>query len=204
MNFHSLAFFLFFTCIYVCYWWLNRFGHRARNMFLLTGSLFFYGWWDWRFLFLILLSTVLCYVSGLAIDKARDTSLRKLVCGANYTKLDRNKLKEDLELTTNSTGIKHKDIPDQNIRYYKKLDKWCQQNNITLVFLNNPMHRSVWCDTTYRKIYSEYFTHIPFIDNTHIELPDSCFADRVHLNTTGARIYTDSLRKQIHSLHISL
>ena len=203
MLFNSVEFLIYLPIVFLCYWFIFR-KLKIQNLFIVGASYLFYGWWDWGFLFLILLSTVLCYVSGLAIDKARDTSLRKLVCGANYTKLDRNKLKEDLELTTNSTGIKHKDIPDQNIRYYKKLDKWCQQNNITLVFLNNPMHRSVWCDTTYRKIYSEYFTHIPFIDNTHIELPDSCFADRVHLNTTGARIYTDSLRKQIHSLHISL
>ncbi len=71
MNFHSLAFFLFFTCIYVCYWWLNRFGHRARNMFLLTGSLFFYGWWDWRFISLILSSITVTYLLALATERGR-------------------------------------------------------------------------------------------------------------------------------------
>lgn len=65
MNFHSLTFFIFFTCIYVCYWWLNRFGHRARNVFLLAGSLFFYGWWDWRFVSLILSSITVTYLLAL-------------------------------------------------------------------------------------------------------------------------------------------
>lgn len=43
--------------------------------------MFFYGWWDWRFLFLIFLTTVLSYGSGLLIERYRNRG--KLICGLN-------------------------------------------------------------------------------------------------------------------------
>lgn len=50
--------------------WLHGVGHRrARKVFLLAGSYWFYAHWDWRFLGLILLSTLVDYVVGLGLSR---------------------------------------------------------------------------------------------------------------------------------------
>jgi len=54
MLFDSPAYFLFLIPVVVVYW---RLSHRAQNIFLLLASYFFYGWWDWRFLALMIGST---------------------------------------------------------------------------------------------------------------------------------------------------
>ena len=74
MLFNSLAFFVFLALVYAVY---RLLPHRAQNRWLLAASYFFYGAWDWRFLGLILLSTVIDYVVGLALAKSTDPRRRK-------------------------------------------------------------------------------------------------------------------------------
>ncbi len=64
MLFNSFQFAVFFVIVYGLYLVLN---HRWQNRMLLVASYVFYGAWDWRFLSLILLSTVLDYYCGLKI-----------------------------------------------------------------------------------------------------------------------------------------
>src|SRR5499426_4259982 len=64
MLFNSLAFLAFFAVVFAVYLPLPR---RAQNLWLLAASYFFYGAWDWRFLGLILLSTVISWGAGLAL-----------------------------------------------------------------------------------------------------------------------------------------
>ena len=73
MNFNSASFALFIALVGVIYYCL-QFGHRGRvwqNLMLLGASYYFYGSWDHRFLFLILISTSLDYVCGLGIEHLR-------------------------------------------------------------------------------------------------------------------------------------
>lgn len=51
MLFNSLTFFIFLPAVFAGYWWIGE--RRWQNAWLLTASYVFYGWWDWRFLFLI-------------------------------------------------------------------------------------------------------------------------------------------------------
>ena len=76
MVFNSLQFAVFFVIVYALYRCLN---HTWQNRMLLAASYVFYGMWNWRFLFLILLSTVLDYACGLLIHDARDARRRKLL-----------------------------------------------------------------------------------------------------------------------------
>jgi D-alanyl-lipoteichoic acid acyltransferase DltB (MBOAT superfamily) len=83
MLFNSLQFAVFFAVVYGLYLVLD---HRRQNWLLLAASVVFYGSWDWRFLFLLLASTALNYLLGLAIDRASDRKRRRLllivsVCG---------------------------------------------------------------------------------------------------------------------------
>src|ERR1700685_1205521 len=61
MLFDSPAFIVFLILGVLLYWRLSR---RWQNIFLLGASYFFYGWWDWRFLFLMAASTGIDYVIG--------------------------------------------------------------------------------------------------------------------------------------------
>jgi D-alanyl-lipoteichoic acid acyltransferase DltB (MBOAT superfamily) len=69
MLFNSTVFLGFFAGVYALYLLLAR-HHRAQNGLLLVASYVFYGWWDWRFLGLIALSTAVDYTVGLALERS--------------------------------------------------------------------------------------------------------------------------------------
>jgi len=73
MLFNTLEFAIFFLAVVLLY---QRLKHTAQNRMLLFASYFFYGWWDVRFLSLILLSTILDYLCGLKIHDATRRSSR--------------------------------------------------------------------------------------------------------------------------------
>ena len=66
MIFNSLEYFLFLPLVLGVYYALKP---RAQNVWLLLASYFFYGWWDWRFLSLLWISTLVDYACGLAIAR---------------------------------------------------------------------------------------------------------------------------------------
>jgi len=74
MLFNRLQFLLFFLVVYSIYLAL---GHRAQNRFLLVVSYFFYGAWDYRFLFLLLTSTAIDYFVSLRIVASSNPLVRK-------------------------------------------------------------------------------------------------------------------------------
>jgi len=74
MLFNSFTFWLFYGIVFTLYFQLAR---RQQNLLLLIASYYFYGCWDWRFLGLIALSTLLDFSLGLAIDTARQDRVRK-------------------------------------------------------------------------------------------------------------------------------
>ena len=79
MLFNSLEFFLFLPIIFFAYWFLFQRTLKRQNIFLLISSYVFYGWWDWRFLSLIFLSTIVDYFIGLAIYESTKNRKRKLL-----------------------------------------------------------------------------------------------------------------------------
>ncbi|MEM7165880.1 MAG: MBOAT family O-acyltransferase [Planctomycetota bacterium] len=70
MLFNSVEFFLFLPVVLVLY---HLLAHRNQNRMLLAASYLFYGWWDVRFLFLIVVSTAIDYSCGLMIERGRLT-----------------------------------------------------------------------------------------------------------------------------------
>jgi alginate O-acetyltransferase complex protein AlgI len=75
MVFNSLEFALFLPIVLLLYH-VSR--HRLQNLILLAAGYFFYGFWDPRFLFLVSVSTVLDYATGLMIGEGR-MSLRQRI-----------------------------------------------------------------------------------------------------------------------------
>jgi alginate O-acetyltransferase complex protein AlgI len=76
--FNSYVFCLLFLPVVLAGWWLLP-GSRARLGFLTLASYLFYGWWDWRFVPLMLASTTADFVAGSAIDRSNDPRYRRLV-----------------------------------------------------------------------------------------------------------------------------
>lgn len=80
MLFDSPVYLLFLTLVVVVYW---RLGWRWQNRFLLAASYFFYGWWDWRFLLLMMLSTVVDFTLAGKIADADDDHYRRRLMAAS-------------------------------------------------------------------------------------------------------------------------
>ena len=70
MLFNSLEFFVFLAIVYALY---RALPFRGQNWLLLAAGYVFYGWWDWRFLFLLIFSTTIDFWSGLVLDRGRLT-----------------------------------------------------------------------------------------------------------------------------------
>jgi alginate O-acetyltransferase complex protein AlgI len=73
MLFDTPIFFAFLAAVTLCYWCLT---FRNQNKFLLVASYFFYGWWDWRFLCLMIASTVIDYFIAIKIADTEDRPVR--------------------------------------------------------------------------------------------------------------------------------
>ena len=76
MLFNSLEYMFFLPAVFVSYWSFKN-NRKAQNIILLVSSYIFYGWWDWRFLSLILLSTVVDFYMGLKINDSQNNKVRK-------------------------------------------------------------------------------------------------------------------------------
>ncbi len=77
MLFNSIDFAIFLPVVFVIYWLLSAEGIKKQNLFLVLASYIFYGWWDYRFLSLILFSTVVDYSIGIGLSKQADPKARK-------------------------------------------------------------------------------------------------------------------------------
>ena len=71
MLFNSIEFFVFLPVVFLLYWFGFNKTIRIQNVFLLVASYFFYSWWDWRFLFFLILSTLIDYYFGAIVDTAK-------------------------------------------------------------------------------------------------------------------------------------
>ncbi|MFV8346505.1 MBOAT family O-acyltransferase [Flavobacterium sp. ZB4P13] len=77
MLFNSLSFAVFLILVFIFYWFVANKNLKFQNLLLLASSYFFYSCWDWRFLFLLLFSTLLDYYSGIQIEKSKIAVQRK-------------------------------------------------------------------------------------------------------------------------------
>ena len=82
MQFTSYVFVAFFLIVYGTYLLLQN-RYRSQNKLLLVASYVFYGWWDWRFCSLLVLSTVVDFFVGRAIGQSEDPKQRKRLVTAS-------------------------------------------------------------------------------------------------------------------------
>ena len=76
MLFNSLDFALFLPIVFILFWFVVNKNLRNQNILIVVASYFFYAWWDWRFLFLIIFSTLVDYLVGLRLAKQENNKKR--------------------------------------------------------------------------------------------------------------------------------
>ena len=79
MLFNSIEFAFFLPIVFILYWLINGKNLKIQNILLVLASYLFYGWWDWRFLSLIIFSSSVDYVIGLLLVRNENVSKRKLL-----------------------------------------------------------------------------------------------------------------------------
>lgn len=79
MLFNSLDFAIFLPVVFAIYWFITKSNLKLQNTLLLVSSYIFYGWWDWKFLSLIIFSSAVDYVVGIGLSKSEDRRRRKLL-----------------------------------------------------------------------------------------------------------------------------
>lgn len=79
MLFNSLDFAVFLPIVFVLYWFVTNKNLNLQNTFLVVASYVFYGWWDYRFLALIIFSSLVDYTIGLKLEKEKKQAHRKVL-----------------------------------------------------------------------------------------------------------------------------
>lgn len=74
MSFTEPAFLIFLAAVYWLYW---RLPLKPQNLLIFLSSLFFYGWWDWRFLSLLFFTATIDYAVALALHRRESARARK-------------------------------------------------------------------------------------------------------------------------------
>jgi len=83
--FPTVTFAVFFMIVLPVSWALMRY-QRAWRIWILLASYVFYAWWDWRFVFLLLASTIVNHVLAVAIHRSQ----RRRAC-SRASHLDRER-----------------------------------------------------------------------------------------------------------------
>ena len=77
MLFNSLDFAVFLPIVFLLYWFVTKHNLKLQNALIVAASYVFYGWWDWRFLSLIIFSTFLDYSIGRRLKNEENQKTRK-------------------------------------------------------------------------------------------------------------------------------
>ena len=83
MLFNSIDFAIFLPVVFILYWFVFQKNLNYQNLLIAVSSYVFYGWWDWRFLFLIFFSTIVDYGIGRLMLTADDGRRRKFLLWAS-------------------------------------------------------------------------------------------------------------------------
>ena len=83
MLFNSIDFAIFLPIVFILYWFLTNKNLKLQNLLIVVASYLFYGWWDYRFLLLILFSTIVDYSVGIGLLKQENKTKRKILLGTS-------------------------------------------------------------------------------------------------------------------------
>jgi len=79
MLFNSIDFAIFLPLVFFLYWFVAKNNLKLQNFIIVTSSYLFYGLWDWRFLSLILFSTIIDYSIAINLNSNESKKIRKFL-----------------------------------------------------------------------------------------------------------------------------
>lgn len=79
MLFNSIDFAIFLPIVFILYWFVTNKSLKLQNFLIVVASYVFYGWWDWRFLSLIIFSTIVDYIIGIGLSNQKNQTKRKFL-----------------------------------------------------------------------------------------------------------------------------
>ena len=79
MLFNSIDFAIFLPIVFILYWFVANKNLKLQNFLIVAASYLFYGWWDWRFLSLILFSTIVDFMVGKMLRNEENQLKRKVL-----------------------------------------------------------------------------------------------------------------------------
>ncbi len=79
MLFNSIEYLVFLPLVFLLYWKITNKSLKLQNLMVIGASYLFYGWWDWRFLSLIIFSTLVDYLVGRGLGKQENQFKRKIL-----------------------------------------------------------------------------------------------------------------------------
>ena len=79
MLFNSIDFAIFLPIVFILYWFVTNKNLKLQNFLIVAASYLFYGWWDWRFLSLILFSTIVDFTVGQKLRKEESQLKRRFL-----------------------------------------------------------------------------------------------------------------------------
>ena len=79
MIFNSIDFAIFLPIVFILYWFVTDKNLSSQNFLIVVASYIFYGWWDWRFLLLIIFSTIVDFTIGYKLKTEQNQIKRKIL-----------------------------------------------------------------------------------------------------------------------------
>ena len=76
MLFNTLSFAIFLPIVFLLYWFATKGNLKFQNILLLAASYFFYACWDYRFLSLLIFSTLLDYTTGIKMYNSKNKNMK--------------------------------------------------------------------------------------------------------------------------------
>jgi len=186
MLFNTIEFFIFFIIVLALYWSLR--GRLVlQNALLLGSSYLFYGWWDTRFLYLIVISTFVDYTAALMIDRGKLTverrvksSLFLILSALFFVTIPYS------DLNTIQTGISFSQVWDKTMA--NELGLWVLASSIIVVIVFNLFYPVMekWNESYRRKFFLAtsiisnlsilgFFKYFNFFTDNMIVLSESLF-----------------------------
>lgn len=72
MLFNSIEYLIFLPIVFLLYWFIFGRNYKLQNLFVVVASFVFYGWWDWRFLFLVAITSFCSWGCGMLVQRSRE------------------------------------------------------------------------------------------------------------------------------------
>lgn len=115
-----------------------------------------------------------------------------------YKSFNGSKLNEAKEIIALEKPSPILTISQYQSKYLVEIYNYCDKKNITLILINTPIHPML--ETILEPHKEKYFSfaseNLPkalLINHSNFKLPENCFRDLSHLNSKGAKIYSDFL-----------